>query len=154
MSVTLKIRKCTSEEIRLTKSFVENADVNMNGVFRENEDLLNPIITVETSTNLSDFNYVEITQFGRSYFMWPEVVNNKLWRLHCRVDVLSTYAAGIKDSEALVKRTEADNKINFYINDGALYTEQREKITYHKFKKGNVEATFGTDTYYLIVAGG
>ena len=154
MSVNLKIRKCTSEEIRLTKSFVANVDVSMEGVFRENEDLLNPIITVETSTNLSDYNYVEITQFGRSYFMRPEVVNNKLWRLHCRVDVLNTYAAGIKNSEALVKRTEDNDKINFYINDGALYTEQREKITYHQFKKDNVAATFGTDTYYLIVAGG
>lgn len=154
MSVNLKIRKCTSEKIRLTKSFVANVDINLEGVFRENEDLLNPVITIETSTNLSKYNYVEITQFGRTYFMWPEVVNNKLWRLHCRVDVLSTYAAGIKDSEALVKRTEADDKINFYINDGALYTEQREKITYHQFKKGNVPATFGTDTYYLIVSGG
>lgn len=154
MSVNLKIRKCTSEEIRLTKTFIANVDVTLEGVFRENEDILNPIITVETSTNLSDFNYVEITQFGRSYFMRPEVVNNKLWRLHCRVDVLSTYATGIKNSDALVKRTEANDKINFYINDGALYTEQREKITYHKFKTGNVPASFGTDTYYLIVAGG
>lgn len=154
MSVTLKIRKCLSEEIRVDKTFDSAADIQLSGNFRENEDILNPVITIETSTTLSGYNYVEISEFGRYYFMKPEVINNKLWRLVCRVDVLSTYAAGIKASSALVSRTAKDSKINFYINDGALYTEQRELIEYHRFKKNNTDAELGTDTYYLIVAGG
>lgn len=154
MSVTLTVRKCLSEEIRVDKTFDSTADIQLSGNFRENEDILNPVITIETSVNLSAYNYVEISDFGRNYFMKPEVINNKLWRLVCRVDVLSTYAAGIKASSALVSRTAKDDKINFYINDGALYTEQREVIDYHRFKKNNVDAEIGTDTYYLIVAGG
>ena len=154
MSVALKLRKCTSEEIRLTKEFVSGADIPLTGTFKENVDVLNPVIMVETSTNLSTYNYVEITELGRSYFMRPEIVNNKLWRLHCRVDVLSTYAAGIKASKALVNRTAKEDKINYYVNDGALYTEQREIITYEIFKKNGVEASLGTESLYLIVAGG
>lgn len=154
MSITLKVRKCLSEEIKVDKAFDSTADIQLLGNFRENEDILNPVITIETSTNLSGYNYVEITEFGRNYFMKPEVINNKLWRLVCRVDVLSTYASGIKASPALVSRTAKDDKINFYINDGALYTEQREVIEYHRFKKNNIDAELGTDTYYLIVAGG
>lgn len=154
MSVTLTVRKCLSEEIRVDKTFDSTADIQLSGNFRENEDILNPVITIETSVNLSGYNYVEITDFGRKYFMKPEVLNNKLWRLVCRVDVLSTYGTGIKGSPALVSRTAKDDKINFYINDGALYTEQREVIEYHRFKKNNVDAEIGTDTYYLIVAGG
>ena len=154
MSVTLTVRKCLSEEIRVDKTFDSTADIQLSGNFHENEDVLNPVITIETSVNLSGYNYVEITDFGRKYFMKPEVINNKLWRLVCRVDVLSTYAAGILASSALVSRTAKDDKINYYINDGALYTEQREVIEYHTFKKENVPATLGNDSYYLIVAGG
>ena len=154
MSVTMTLRKCLSEEIRVSKEFDSTADIQLSGNFRENEDILNPVITIETTANLSGYNYVEIAAFGRKYFMKPEVINNKLWRLVCRVDVLSTYAAGIKASSALVSRTAKDDKINYYINDGALYTEQREVIEYFKFKKGGLPATLGTDSYYLIVAGG
>lgn len=154
MSVALKLRKCTSEEIRLTKEFIIASDLSLTGTFKENVDVLNPVIMVETSTNISAYNYVEITDLGRNYFMWPEIVNNKLWRLHCHVDVLSTYAAGIKASKALVTRTAKQDKINFYVNDGSLYTEQREIITYEVFKKNGAAAQMGTESYYMIVAGG
>lgn len=154
MSVNLKLRKCISEEIRLTKEFIVASDLPMMGTFKEDVDVLNPVIMVPTDTNLSSYNYVEVTELGRGYFMRPEIVNNKLWRLHCRVDVLTTYATGIKASKALVSRTGKDDKINYYMNDGALYTEQREVIKYLQFKKDNQPATLGTDTYYLIVAGG
>lgn len=154
MSVTMTLRKCLSEEIRVDKTFDSTADIQLSGNFRENEDILNPVITIETSTNLSAYNYVEISEFGRKYFIKPEVINNKLWRLVCRVDVLSTYADGIRASSALVSRTADEDMINFYINDGSLYTEQREVIEYHTFKKENVPAALGSDSYYLIVAGG
>ena len=154
MSVTMTLRKCLSEEIKVSKEFDSTADIQLSGNFRENEDILNPVITIETTVNLSGYNYVEIAAFGRKYFMKPEVINNKLWRLVCRVDVLSTYAAGIKASSALVSRTAKDDKINYYINDGALYTEQREVIEYFTFKIGGQPATLGSDSYYLIVAGG
>ena len=154
MSVALKLRKCTSEEIRLTKEFIVASDLSLTGTFKENVDVLNPVIMVETSTNLSAYNYVEITELGRGYFMRPEIVNNKLWRLHCHVDVLTTYATGIKASKALVNRTAKKEQVNFYINDGSLFTEQREIITYEVFKKNGVAAKLGTDSYYLIVAGG
>ena len=44
--------------------------------------------------------------------------------------------------------------INYYINDGAFYTEQRQIVTYQTFKKDGVNATMGSDSYYLLVAGG
>ncbi len=154
MSIAMTLRKCLSEEIRVSKEFDSTADIQLSGYFRQSEDILNPVIMTETTANLSGYNYVEIAVFGRKYFVKPEVINNKLWRLVCHVDVLSTYAAGIKASPALVSRTAKDDKINFYINDGALYTEQREVIEYHRFKKSNIDAELGTDTYYLIVAGG
>ena len=154
MSFDIKLRKCTSENNKIGKSFVAEVDITLNGTFKNSVDVLNPVIQIQTDTNLSEYNYVEISTLGRKYFMSPTVDNNKLWTLTCHVDVLDTYADGIKACEALVQRTAKNSKIDYYYNDGSLYTEQRSVVTYQKFKKGNVDATLGTDTYYLIVAGG
>ena len=85
--------------------------------------------------------------------MHVSVVGYNLWRLTLDVDVLGTYAAGIRNSLAIVKRSE--DRINYYINDGVFYTEQRKVVTHHTFKKNGVDAVLGTtDEYYLLVAGG
>lgn len=154
MSFDIMLRKCTSENNKIGKSFVAEVDITLNGTFKSSVDVLDPVIQIQTDTNLSEYNYVEIAQLGRKYFMSPTVDNNKLWTLTCHVDVLETYADGIKACEALVQRTAKDSMIDYYYNDGSLYTEQRSVITYQNFKKENVNATLGTDTYYLIVAGG
>ena len=154
MSFDIKLRKCTSENNKIGKSFVAGVDITLSGTFKSSVDVLDPVIQIQTDTNLSEYNYVEISTLGRKYFMSPTVDNNKLWTLTCHVDVLDTYEAGIKACEALVQRTAKDSKIDYYYNDGSLYTEQRSVVTYQTFKKGNVDATLGTDTYYLIVAGG
>ena len=151
--INLTLRKCTSEAIRLTKEFVTGADIALQGHFKTPENVLNPVIQVESSSDLSQYNYATITEFGRSYFMQARADYNNIWTLTLKVDVLSTYASGIKGSQALVKRSQ--NKINFYINDGAFYTEQRQLITYHTFKRLGVDAKLAnTDSYYLLVAGG
>lgn len=159
MSITITLKKNLSEANRVDKSFAANVDIQLTGTFKEKQDLVRPQLVVETDTNLKDFNYCEIPEFGRSYFMHPHVQQTHLWILELEVDVLSTYKVGLRASEALVKRTCQDGKMNFYINDGVFYTEQREIITYDTFKKvdangDRVDAVLGTDSYYLIVAGG
>lgn len=155
-SVSIKLRKCLSEAIRLVKTFdtTTGIDITLSGDFREGQSILTPEFTIESAVNLSDYNYCEIATFGRSYFMKVTAVQTNIWKLTLDVDVLSTYATGIKACDAFVKRTEAPDKINFYMNDGSLYTEQREVITYQTFKKNNADASLGTDSYYLMVAGG
>lgn len=155
-SVSIKLRKCLSEAIRLKKTFdtTQGTDITLSGDFREGQSILTPEFTIESAVNLSGYNYCEIATFGRSYFMKVTAIQKNIWKLTLEVDVLSTYETGIKNCDAFVKRTEASDKINYFMNDGALYTEQREVITYHDFMKNNVKATFGTPSYYLLVAGG
>lgn len=154
MAVDIVLRRCTSERNRLVKSFIDADDISLEGVFVEpNQDILRPSVRIRTDVNLSGYNYAEIIQFGRKYFMHPTVEVNGIWRLDCEVDVLSTYYNGIMESEALVKRT-GDNKINYYVNDDVFYTEQRSVIKYYNFKRNNIDATFGTPSYYMVVAGG
>ena len=154
MSIELKLRKNLSEANRMTKSFAANTDKTYTGNFRGEMSLLNPVFVVETTDDLTQYNYCEIAAFNRLYFATIRAVGYKLWEISCNVDVISTYATGIKASEALVRRTGKTGKINYYINDGVFYTEQREVITHHTFKKNGQNATLGTESYYLLVAGG
>lgn len=154
----IKLRKCTSENNRLTKSFEGDdehpVDKTYEGTLREAVDVLSPKIKIETEDNLSGYNYVEISDFGRKYFVRIQSVQKNIWELDCEVDVLSTYAAYIKNCYAIVKRTAKKGKINYYMNDGAFYTEQRQVVTYHAFKKSGQFAKLGSEAYYLLVAGG
>lgn len=154
MSIELKLRKNLSEANRMTKSFAANTDKTYTGNFREEMSLLNPVFVVETTDDLTLYNYCEIAAFNRLYFATIRAVGYKLWEISCNVDVISTYEVGIKASKALVRRTQKQSKVDFYINDGTFYTEQRSIVTYHTFKRGGNDATLGTDSYYLLVAGG
>lgn len=155
-SVSIKLRKCLSEANRLVKTFdtTTGVDITLSGDFREGQSILSPEFTIESAVDLSGYNYCEIATFGRSYFMKVTAVQKNIWKLNLDVDVISTYADGIKASKAFVKRTAEKTRINYYMNDGALYTEQRESVTYHDFVKDNVPATLGNEQYYLLVAGG
>lgn len=151
--INLKIRKCLSEAIRVTKSFAADADIDLQGDFKTAENVLSPVIQVQSDADLSQYNYCEIPEFGRMYFMTARADSAHMWTLTLKVDSLSSFAAGIRNSEAIVKRSQ--NKINYYINDGVFFTEQRQLITYHNFKRDGIDAKLrNTDSYYLLVAGG
>lgn len=154
MSYTLKLRKNLSEANRMTKTFATGGDKSYTGAFRSEMSLLNPVFVIETTDDLTQYNYAEIDSFNRKYFATIRAVGYKLWEISCNVDVISTYADGIKASKGLIKRTGKTGKINYFINDGTFYTEQREVITYHTFKKNGVTAKLGNESYYLLVAGG
>lgn len=154
MSIELKLRKNLSEANRMTKSFAANTDKTYTGNFRGEMSILNPVFVVETADDLTLYNYCEIAAFNRKYFATIRAIGYKLWEISCNVDVISTYATGIKASKALVRRTQKKDMVDFYINDGTFYTEQRSIVTYHTFKRNGSDATLGTDSYYLLVAGG
>ena len=154
MSIELKLRKNLSEANRMTKVFAANTDKTNTGDFRGEISLLNPVFVVETTDDLTQYNYCEISAFNRLYFATIRAVGYKLWEISCNVDVISTYSTGIKASRALVRRTEKTGKVNYYMNDGTFYTEQRQIVTYHTLKREGDNATMGSESYYLLVAGG
>lgn len=151
--IEIKLRKCLSEYNRMFKEFDTSADITLQGVFKEPQSILKPVIQIQSSVNLSMYNYCEIEVLGRKYFMRPTVDNNQLWTLTLRVDGLSTYANELLECEVFAKRCFKDGKNNYYINDGAYFPEQREVITYHRFKNNGVDAVLGEESYYLMVAG-
>ncbi len=104
--IDMKLYRNSSEQNRVDKSkYLESAGV-LNGVLRDECDMVNPVIVIEYH-KVPDFNYIYIPAFKRYYFLTKfEFVRKNAYRLFLHVDVLMSYKDGIKNLECLVLRNE------------------------------------------------
>ena len=118
------------------------------GTARGEIDILNPVITLETTSPLIGVNYCYIQEFGRYYYITNITKTREgLTRITCRVDVLKTYADQIRAQRAIVARQE--NQWNLYLDDGTFKTYNNPLIITKAFPSG-----FSGMSYVLVVAGG
>lgn len=143
MNITLY--KNTSERERVSKTL--SAPISMTGTLRGECSILRPVILCEKTQNLAQYNYMYIPDFGRYYYIEIESVNNKLWRITGKVDVLMTYAAGIKKQTAIIERQE--NKWNLYLRDPSFVTLNKQQVQTFKFPK-----SFDGKSHYVLVLSG
>jgi hypothetical protein len=97
---------------------------------KRDTDILNPVIylTPEQGLDYFDFNYCEITELKRKYFIsCVEMVNNQLYRLDCSCDYLETYKAGIIASNARFVRPL---KTGDYLPVNLEFSEQTTVTSY------------------------
>ena len=83
-----------------------NNDKDYFGVFKEETDILNPTILIETDTFITS-NYAYIQSYNRYYFITDiTCVRKNLYRLSLKVDVLKTWYRDIRySSEGLIVRS-------------------------------------------------
>lgn len=137
----------TTDEVNRLEKTLSNA-IELVGSLRDECDILTPTIKVESATNLSVYNYMRVTDFGRYYFIKTiKVIRTGLWELTAEVDPLMSYAAQIKALPAIAGRSA--NRINYYISDGKQEVLSRARVQTKLFPKG-----FSGATYILTTAGG
>lgn len=147
--VHLNIYLTKSERTALTKT-LENK-IELEGVFRDPTDILNPSIEIEgNAVSIAARNYFEIPEFNRKYFI-TEVTSLGYGRvlIHGHVDVLSTYADSIRNNSGIIGRSE--NKWKMYLDDNMIKVDSRPIIVTQQFKDGG----YFTDTpgIALVVVG-
>ena len=104
--IDMELYRNSSEQNRVDKSkYLESAGV-LNGILRDECDMVNPVIVIEYH-KVPDFNYIYIPAFKRYYFLTKfEFVRKNAYRLYLHVDVLMSYKDGIKNLECLILRNE------------------------------------------------
>lgn len=120
---------------------------SIEGVFRDEEDIVNPVILIEFDGTLTDCNYMHIAALNRYYFITRiESVRTKLWRIYAHCDVLKTYSEGILGTEAVVSRSES--RYNLLLNDSMfkVYSNPRLQIA-------NFPNKFTGESYVLVMNG-
>ena len=144
--MTLELYSNSSEYAALDKDL--ELQLTLSGILREDSSIIDPSILVEDLDDyITDINYAYIPEFGRYYFITNiESVRNHLWRLSLHVDVLHTYADGIRANSGIIERNE--NLYDLQLNDGLFKTRQNPRIAQYPFPSG-----FNTWNFVLAVAG-
>lgn len=146
MAFNIVLMVNNSEPNRVDKS--TNIITTASGVLKEGTSIIDPVIKIECDiSNVTGCNYMSIPAFGRYYFVKDiRSVRNGLVEFSCHVDVLSTYADGIKSNRAIVKKQE--NIWNLYLDDGTFKVYQNPMVLTKAFPSG-----FTKQEFVLAVAG-
>ena len=134
MAISIKFGTFTGEKEELGKSVTWLNNGTAIDCQLVNTSLTDPVLKLLAGK--VNFNYIEITQFGRKYFVGSsESISGGHSLLHCHVDVLDSFKSGIDELECLVLRNEDINKWKRDMKDGAIPASA---------KRSGFSKTFGT----------
>lgn len=124
-------KKCISENNKLSKSFSATSQ-NYSFDFKADSSVYNPTILIGTEENLTQYNYAEISDFNRKYFIDDiTVIRTNLYEISMHVDVLSTYENELRNVPCIAKRNS--NNFNLYLTDPEFQILSYEDIEIKKF---------------------
>jgi hypothetical protein len=120
----------SSDPRTLSKALTAIATVNVE--IMDNNNVSKPILVMDNPQNYRGINYVFIPHFNRYYFATVEIVSGQLCNIHCNVDVLMSYAAGIRNTKTLLDRTAQKGRFNLYFADDKIrkYAYERTQAKY------------------------
>ena len=146
--MTIKLYNNLSDKIVVDKNITQIGS-DITGTLREGCSVIDPIIKLESTvgSNLTTCNYAYIPEFGRYYYVNNIKCVGNLFELHMHVDVLKTYASGIRSNSAVIARQE--RKYNLYLQDGVFKTYSQPHIQVAQFPNG-----FEDFNFIFSVAGG
>lgn len=127
----------------LTDEFV------ISGTLREQASVINPEITVTSSSTLR-YNYCYIPSLKRYYYINNIIsVKNGVWKLVMEVDPLMSFKADILALKVVASKQSSATNGDEYIDDGSLVTDNLMFKTVYNFTGGFND----TPEYILITAG-
>ena len=141
----VKLYKTSSPKKAFTKSLTSIGTYSC--ALKDNTSVSDPTITLQTSDNIFDANYMEIAAFGRKYFIKDKIsVGNNRYEIPAHVDVLSSFKSGILANSAVIRRQQ--NIYNLYLDDPDFQVYNYEVIKCIQFSPS---ADFSKTLQYVIV---
>lgn len=117
MSISAIAYTSTSDPKYVSKQLQQLASITMQPITPV--DILSPSFRVEFYVSRYPINYVYVPEWHRYYYAKLELLDGQSCLLHCTVDPLMSYAAGIRSCSGVVTRSESIGKPT-YIPDGKL----------------------------------
>ena len=102
--------------------------------------------------DIRGYNYVYIPIFSRFYYIEDIVLRRQmLQEISMKVDVLQSFKTQIRACSGIPMRSGDSDKINYYINDGAIIAQQNTRVFTQKFRKNAAHFSFDkTGAGYLL----
>ena len=147
--MTVKFYKNKSDKLVVDKQLTQIGNTISDAVIKENISITDPVFFLKdfTSFNVATANYVYISDLERYYYITDiAIIGQSLYEIHCHVDVLKSFASGIRSNYAVISRQE--NLKDLYLNDGVFKTKSNPSFETIQFPSG-----FSDYYYFLTVAG-
>lgn len=116
MAISATAYQCSSDPKYVTKALTPVTSMSLQPITPL--DVLSPSFRLVYSGTLN-INYIFVPAFGRYYYCTPELMDGGSYILHCKVDPLMSWAAGIRASSGVVVRSESIG-VPTYIPDRKL----------------------------------
>ncbi len=114
-SITIDLYNVSDDNEKVNKT-LGTAKEFTNCSIKEQTDITNITLRIQTTDNLSAYNYVYVSEYGRYYYIERiETTPTGLWVLSCRCDVLMSFKSQILDLRGTVTRSES--LFNMYLMD-------------------------------------
>jgi len=139
---------CNTSDSLNTINKTLNVVETINVVLRNDFNLLDPILmlTFEDAQNALDYNYFEFPEMGRKYVaVSSELVNDKMVKFSCTLDVLETFKADILNSEFSFNRS---------IRPGDYESGELPETTFKTVSKYDSDKTFNSGISQILVTVG
>ena len=148
MAFTISLFKTASENNRVVKVLTD--EKQLSGELRNQTSVLNPTIRIESSDNISGYNYCYISEFGRYYYITDIVsVRTNCWVISLRCDVLMSYKDEIQSMNVILNNTQETGLSN-YLSSSNWVSSVKTKTDIKVFPSGLSEQ----GEFILITAGG
>ena len=149
MGLTVVFKKCLKSVDYMTKTF-GNDTQEFSIVLKENTSIFRPTFTLQTSADLSKYNYIDATSdLGRKYFIKDvRSIGYQRYEVDAETDVMFTWKSEILSNTAVIRRQE--KKYNLYLDDPDFHVYNYEKIQTLQFP----ENSFMKSLQYVLVTNG
>lgn len=145
---SITLAKCTDENNKVLKTPDLTTSVAVTGTFRADISVLNPVFRIESTADLTAYNYCYIADFNRWYYITDiTIVRNGMYEFKCKVDVLFTYSTEIYALKAVVKRQQEE--FNTYLNDSQYMSLNYPRVQTYAFPNG-----FSSTFNYILTTTG
>lgn len=153
MGLTVVFKKCLKSVDYITKTF-GNDTQEFSIVLKENTSIFRPTFTLQTSADLSKYNYIDATNdLGRKYFIKDvRSIGYQRYEVDAETDVMFTWKSEILSNTAVIRRQQ--NKYNLYLDDPDFHVYNYEKIQTLQFPVSNDTNRFRKELQYILVTNG
>lgn len=119
--------------------------------FKQPSSITTPYITIQSTEQIHDLgNYCYIEELNRYYFIVDIIsLNNNLWGLTLKEDVLMTYKDYLSQMSAYISRQE--NIYNKYLVDTEIPVSEKTNIDVSIFSKNGKNIGFNTNSYCWFI---
>ena len=140
-----------SDNIVVDKNITQIGNTISSAVIKDNVSVTDPVFILKDFTNFNPAtaNYCYIDSLNRYYYITDIIIlTNSVYEIHCRVDVLKTYASGIRGNTAVIGRQQQKSAYNLLLRDGTYKVKANPNYQIFRLPSG-----FSGHYHILLVAG-